>query len=143
APPSIFQVRRRLPSPSSVAGACVLLLPAGASSSLPAVLAEVEQIVSEYSDIQFLEENDLSLYLEQLTAELKTTEAENNDLCNEIEELKQTQIGSACQLEGELETLNYVLDNYKPMDNREVRERAPVDGSNQSGTCRLSKEHDE
>ncbi|KAL8159250.1 hypothetical protein V2J09_000787, partial [Rumex salicifolius] len=132
------------PSPSSVAGACVLLLlSAGASSSLPAVLAEVEQIVSEYSDIQFLEENDLSLYLEQLTAELKTTEAENNDLCNEIEELKQTQIGSACQLEGELETLNYVLDNYKPMDNREVRERAPVDGSNQSGTFRLSKEHDE
>ncbi|KAL8140074.1 hypothetical protein V2J09_006095, partial [Rumex salicifolius] len=83
------------------------------------------------------------LYSEQLTAELKTTEAENNDLCNEIEELKQTQIRSACQLEGELETLNYVLDNYKPMDNREVRERAPVDGSNQSGTCRLSKEHDE
>ncbi|KAL8162908.1 LOW QUALITY PROTEIN: hypothetical protein V2J09_014397 [Rumex salicifolius] len=104
--------------------------------------AEVEQIVSEYSDVQFLEENDLSLYLEQLTAELKTTEAENNDLCNEIEELKQTQIGSACQLEGELETLNYALDNYKPMDNGEVRERAPVDGSNQSGTCRLSKEHD-
>ncbi|KAL8106157.1 uncharacterized protein LOC141680990 isoform X2 [Apium graveolens] len=68
---------------------------------------KLDQLMVCYSDIGMLSVDDLDLCLENLKGELSTVEAENSCISNEIEDLNRTLLKNSCQLESDLEVLEY------------------------------------
>ncbi|KAL1807145.1 uncharacterized protein LOC108198726 [Daucus carota subsp. sativus] len=68
---------------------------------------KLDEIMVCYSDISSLSVDDLDSCLEHLKGELSTVEAENSSISTEIEDLKRTYLEDSCQLESDLEVLEY------------------------------------
>ncbi|KAI4344963.1 hypothetical protein L6164_012135 [Bauhinia variegata] len=70
----------------------------------------VQQIVSDCSDVGYLDVEDLDVYLEHLKDELNKVEVDSADIINEIEVLTTTHKEDSIMLEAKLEELEYSLD---------------------------------
>ncbi|RVW99720.1 hypothetical protein CK203_029187 [Vitis vinifera] len=72
--------------------------------------SRVNQILSQYSDVESLEADDLDAYLGHLKKELNLVESENAKISNEIEALTRTYVEDSNQLESDLEVLKHSVD---------------------------------
>ncbi|GAB4851884.1 hypothetical protein Ancab_031283 [Ancistrocladus abbreviatus] len=90
---------------------------------------KVEQLLAGQSDISSLKDEDLDAYSEHLREELRMTEDETANICNEIEVLRKTCMEGTLQLERDLEGLNCMLDYVKSQGLGEVKEVSSVASS--------------
>ncbi|KAF8034790.1 hypothetical protein BT93_C0954 [Corymbia citriodora subsp. variegata] len=70
----------------------------------------VKQIVSEYSDVSGLGQEDLDAFLGQLKKQLDAVEAENNEISDEVEAITRSIMTDSSALESDLEGMEYSLD---------------------------------
>ncbi|XP_028759696.1 uncharacterized protein LOC114746534 isoform X2 [Neltuma alba] len=72
--------------------------------------SRIQQIVSECSDVGFLEDGDIDAYLEHLKEEHNKVEVESSNIAKEIERLTKMQKEDSHMLEAKLEELKCSLD---------------------------------
>ncbi|XP_030534059.1 uncharacterized protein LOC115743430 isoform X2 [Rhodamnia argentea] len=70
----------------------------------------VKQIVSGYSDVNGLGQEDLNAFLGQLKEERDAVQAENNKISDEVEVITRSIMADSIALESDLEGLEYSLD---------------------------------
>ncbi|KAF3456620.1 hypothetical protein FNV43_RR01274 [Rhamnella rubrinervis] len=99
--------------------------------------SRVEELVSEGSDVGFSGENDLDVYLQCLSEELKSVEAKSTKISNEIEVLTRTYSEDCNRLGTDLEGLKSSLEFNASQDLKKT-EVGAIDGCSTNSEAQLS-----